>query len=109
MARRKRFANTMSSTLATLATLALLVGVLLSPNVVVADDTPTPQPCMEQTASDSEPNCYIAVCTSPTCTGCFAPPGGGCSNGCTAATCVDAASNQCGCGTPPGILTCSCT
>ncbi len=114
MARRTRIADAASSVLATLATLALIVGVLLTPNVVVANDTVVQPNCISPiqpaSASTTQPQdtCFLAACTSPTCVGCFAQ-NGGCSNGCTAGTCVDAAGNQCGCGTPPGFTTCTCT
>ena len=99
MARTTQLADAASSILTGVATLALILGLVLTPNVVVADDSPI------------IPNNMVAACV-----GCTAACGGGapCSGvakQCAAAPpglCQDAGGVLCGCADLITPGTCAC-
>ena len=115
MSSKNRFADLASSTLVALAALALFVGVMLAPNVVLADDAVVQPNCITpisdaQNATPSSSICFTTTCTGTDCAKCV-PLNGGCTGGCGASNgnCLDNNGVVCGCGMPAGYTACTCT
>jgi len=103
MARKNRFADAASSALTALSCFALILGLLLTPNVVVAGAIP----CIDCGGDCTDPSQCLTACSctdSAVCTGRTYPDcavaGGGanCTAGCT----------DCSCGEPGRTRTCGC-